>query len=165
MQNRRQKVFNRGLCLSAGELCVCVRVAWHHKNWQKLNWFIVFPVSFWGLGALFGGLSPQKPPLATGLLLCNTKYEKIAWASHNTFFTTITTQNTLMMCKSWLLDVYNWVYKLASRSSPQAMNGVALLYAQTSNTFITKIMRRWYFRQQRHILLSGNYRTKLNTDW
>jgi len=26
-------------------------------------------------------------------------------------------------------------------------------------------MRRWYFRQQRHILLSGNYRTKLNTDW
>jgi len=40
-QNRRQKVFNGGALRLCGG-------AWHSKNWQKLNWFIVFHVSIWG---------------------------------------------------------------------------------------------------------------------
>ena len=48
-QNRRQKVFNRGVLRFCGW-------AWHSKNWQKLNRFIVFHVSIWGgLELCFGG--------------------------------------------------------------------------------------------------------------
>jgi len=47
-QNRCQNIFNRGLCLC--------RLALYSEN-----------ISIWGLGALFGRLSPQNPPIATGL--------------------------------------------------------------------------------------------------
>ena len=48
-QNRRQKVFNRGLCVSAGG-------SWHSKNWQNLHWFIGFHVSIWRtLESFLGG--------------------------------------------------------------------------------------------------------------
>ena len=61
-QNRRQKVFNRGLCVSAGGLRLC-GVAWHSKNWQKLHWFIVFHVSIWGGAWSFvWGTKPTKAP-------------------------------------------------------------------------------------------------------
>ena len=40
---------------------------WYSKNWQKLNWFIVFHVSIWGgLELCLGGLSPQKHPRGNG---------------------------------------------------------------------------------------------------
>ena len=65
-QNRRQKVFNRGICISAGVLRLCV-VAWHSKNRQKLHWFLVLYVTIWEeLGALFGGLIPPKLPGGDG---------------------------------------------------------------------------------------------------
>jgi len=69
-QNRHQKLFSRGLCVSAGRLWICAG-GWHSKNWQKFNSFIVFHVSVWGAWSLIWGLSPQKPhlPVETGLLL------------------------------------------------------------------------------------------------
>jgi len=49
VQNRRQKVFNRG----ALRLC---RAAWHSKIWQKLHWFKAFHISvWWGLELSLGG--------------------------------------------------------------------------------------------------------------
>jgi len=49
IQNRRQKVFNRGaLRFCRGALALCGR-DWHSKIWQKLNWFIVFHVSILGV--------------------------------------------------------------------------------------------------------------------
>ena len=42
-------------------LCVCARGVDISKNWQKLHWFIVFHVSIWELGALFGA-KPTKAP-------------------------------------------------------------------------------------------------------
>ena len=40
---------------------VFLRGAWHIKNWQKLNWFVVFRVSICGgLELCLGGLSPKK---------------------------------------------------------------------------------------------------------
>jgi len=74
-QNRRQKVFNRGLCVSAG-------VAWHSKNWQNFRWYIVSCFNLGGLGALFGGLSPPKPPVATGLPITNPKRQFCQWRNH-----------------------------------------------------------------------------------
>ena len=35
-------------------------------NWQKLHYFIVLPVSIWGVGSFFGGLSPPKSPRCYG---------------------------------------------------------------------------------------------------
>jgi len=63
VQNRRQKVFNRG------DSCLC-RGPWHSKSWQKLYSFTVLRISIWeGLELCLGGLSPPKPPVATGLIL------------------------------------------------------------------------------------------------
>ena len=47
-QNDRQKVFSKGLDIL--------------KIWPNLHWFIVFHIPIYGLGALFGGLSPPQPP-------------------------------------------------------------------------------------------------------
>ena len=59
-QNRRQKVFNRGALHFCGGL-----------DTQKINKAqLIYSVSCFNLGVLgasFGGLSPQKPPVATGL--------------------------------------------------------------------------------------------------
>ena len=52
-QNRRQKVFYRGALSFCGG-------AWHSKNWQKLNWYIVFHVSIWGAWIIVLG---DKPPV------------------------------------------------------------------------------------------------------
>ena len=58
-QNRRQKVFNRVSLRFCGG-------AWHSKNQQKLHWFIVFHISIWDLGALFGATKPTKAPCGDG---------------------------------------------------------------------------------------------------
>jgi len=61
-QNCRQKVFNRGLC-------VCVGGCLTFLKWTKTQ--LIYSVSCFnlgGLGGLFGGLSSQKPPVATGLV-------------------------------------------------------------------------------------------------
>jgi len=44
----------RGLCVSAGGLGLCGG-ARHSKNWQKLNWFILFHVSIWVAWSFFWG--------------------------------------------------------------------------------------------------------------
>ena len=69
-QNRRQKVFNRGvLRICGGALCLCGG-AWNSKNWQKINWFIVFHVLIWGgLELCLGRLSPPNAPVVMGVLL------------------------------------------------------------------------------------------------
>jgi len=55
-QNRRQKVFNRGVLRSRRE-------AWHSKNWLNLHWFEVFHISIRrGFEALFRGTKPTKCP-------------------------------------------------------------------------------------------------------
>jgi len=60
MQNRRQKVFNRGLCFSAGGFAF-VREGLTFKNWQKLHWVILFHFSIWrGLELCLGGAKPTK---------------------------------------------------------------------------------------------------------
>jgi len=52
-----------GLCVSAGGFGFVLG-----GLTLKLNWFIMFHISIWGdLELCLGGLSPQKPPLATGL--------------------------------------------------------------------------------------------------
>ena len=82
-QNLRQKVFNRGaLRLYAGRFDIL--------KFDKLNWFVVFNTSNWGRGGLFGGLSPPKPPVATGLsatrpigqwnlILAHLQYSETLW--------------------------------------------------------------------------------------
>ena len=67
-QNRRQKVFNKGTLRDGFTF---VRGGMTFKNWQKLYWCIVF---FLGVGALFGGLNPPKPPVATRLLLQTKRF-------------------------------------------------------------------------------------------
>ena len=75
---RRQKVVNRGalrLCLGA----------WH-SNLTKIQ--LMYSVSYFklgGLGASFGGLSPSKPPMATGL----------SWTPY------------LFDCKPWLINFFS----------------------------------------------------------
>jgi len=64
-QNRRQKIFNRGLCVSAGEFCFCARRL-DIKKLTKLHWFIVFHVSIWGGWSCLRGISPPKPPRGDG---------------------------------------------------------------------------------------------------
>jgi len=67
-QNRRQKVVSRGsLCLCGGALRSC-RGAWHSNLTKILLTYNVSYFNVGGLGTLFGGLSPPKPPLATGLI-------------------------------------------------------------------------------------------------
>jgi len=67
-QNRRQKVFNRGLCSSAGELCVCAGGLDIIKL-TKIPLIYRVSLSIWcGLEICLGGLSPPNPPVATGLL-------------------------------------------------------------------------------------------------
>ena len=62
-QNRRQKVFNRGLCVSAvGALGLC-RGAWHSKT-QLIYSVLCFNLG--GLGALFGGDKRPKAPRDDG---------------------------------------------------------------------------------------------------
>ena len=52
---------------SIGALWVYAGGAWHSKNWQQLNWFVVFHASIWGgLELCLGELSLQKPPLGDG---------------------------------------------------------------------------------------------------
>jgi len=55
-QNRCQKLFNRGLCSSAGGLFVCAGGAWHYKINQNFTYLWCFTFQFGGIGALFGGL-------------------------------------------------------------------------------------------------------------
>jgi len=69
-RNRRWKVFNRGALRLCGG-------AWHSKNWQKLPWFTGFHISIWRLGALFGGLSPPKPPWRRDWADCGQKSNKL----------------------------------------------------------------------------------------
>jgi len=67
-QNRRLKVFNRGALHFCRGGFGFVRGG---LTLQKLTKYqLIYSVSCFslgGLGALFGGLSPQKPPVATGL--------------------------------------------------------------------------------------------------
>ena len=68
--NRRQKVFNRGALRFFGGLCIYAGGLVILKIEKKLHWSIVFHVSTWGgLELCLGGLSPPKPPVATGLSL------------------------------------------------------------------------------------------------
>jgi len=55
-----------GLCFSAVGFGF-VRGAWHSKNWQNLNWFVVFHFSIWGAWSFVWGAKPPKPPSAMGL--------------------------------------------------------------------------------------------------
>jgi len=67
-QNRCQKVFNRGLCVSAGWLCVCPG-GLDIEKLTKMQLIIVFHISIWRcLELCLGGLSPPKKPVATGLI-------------------------------------------------------------------------------------------------
>jgi len=58
-QNRRQKVFNRGLCVCVGWLDIL-------KIGKTSTDLWCFMSQFGGLGALFGGISPTKPPRGDG---------------------------------------------------------------------------------------------------
>jgi len=60
-QNRRQKVFNRGLYVCSGGRYILK----FYKN--SINWYC-FMIQFGWVGALFGGLSPKTPSMATGLI-------------------------------------------------------------------------------------------------
>jgi len=62
VQNRRQKVFNRG----ALRLC---RGAWHSEIWQKLHWFEVFHISIWGAWSFVWGAKPTIDPRGDGTVL------------------------------------------------------------------------------------------------
>ena len=66
-QNRRQEVVNRGAFrLCGGALRSCREDC--HSNLTKIP--LTDSVSYFnlgGLGALFGGLTPPRPPMATGL--------------------------------------------------------------------------------------------------
>ena len=67
-QNRRQKVVNRRACVCAGGLYVCAEGSSHSKLTKVA---LIYNVSYFnlvGLGALFGGISLAKPPVATGLV-------------------------------------------------------------------------------------------------
>ena len=60
-----------GFAFLRGPLRLCRRAS-HSKNWQKLNWFIVFHVSIWGAWSfLWGRLSPQKRPRDNGTAQSN----------------------------------------------------------------------------------------------
>jgi len=67
IQNRRQKVFNRGALQLCGGLCFCGGL-----TFQKLTKTpLIYSVSSFNLGSLelcLGGLSPPKPPVATWLV-------------------------------------------------------------------------------------------------
>jgi len=65
-QNRRQKVFNKGLCSSAGELCVCTGGLGIIKLTKIPLIYSVPRFNLGGLGALLGGLNPPKPPRGDG---------------------------------------------------------------------------------------------------
>ena len=70
LQNRRQKVFNRGALRLCGETLHLCGGAWNSKNWQKLHWFIVFHVSIWGVWSFVLGPKPTKdPPWRRGVWL------------------------------------------------------------------------------------------------
>jgi len=61
IQNRRKNVFNIGVF-------TFVQGAWHSEISQKLHWFMVLHSSIWGgLELCLEGLTPHKPPVATGL--------------------------------------------------------------------------------------------------
>ena len=62
-QNRRQKVFNGGLCSSAGGLCVCAGGLDIIKLTKTpLIYSSVSRFNLGGLEALFGGDKPTNPP-------------------------------------------------------------------------------------------------------
>ena len=61
-QDRRQKVFNRGLCSSAKRLFVCAGGLDIIKLTKTPLIYSVSRFSFGGLGALFGGAKPTKAP-------------------------------------------------------------------------------------------------------
>ena len=66
-QNRRQKVFTRGLYVCVGALYVSARRL-NIENFIKSP--LIYSVSYLDLGVLvlcLGVLSPPKPPMATGL--------------------------------------------------------------------------------------------------
>ena len=68
-QDRRQKVFNRGLCSSAKRLFVCAGGLDIIKLTKTPLIYSVSRFSFGGLELCLAGLSPPKPPpVATGLL-------------------------------------------------------------------------------------------------
>jgi len=71
LQNRRQKVFNRGLCSSAEGLDIM-------KLTKIPRIYSVSRFNLGVLGALFGGLSQPKPPVATGLHSCQFKPQKFS---------------------------------------------------------------------------------------
>jgi len=81
-QNCRQKVFNRGALRFCGEalgLCGVLDILKIDKNSTDI---LCFMFQFGGLGALFGGLSHQKPPVATGLIshkVRNLQIRNFAW--------------------------------------------------------------------------------------
>jgi len=87
LQNRRQKLFNRGT------LSLCVG-AWHSEIYQNSNNLQCFIFQFGGLEALFGGLSPPKSPVATGLDLWPTLFISFTLV----FLTCAPQKDTLHIC-------------------------------------------------------------------
>jgi len=65
-QNRRQKVSDWGALQFCGEDFRLSGGAWHHKINQSSTYLSVSRFNLGVLGALFGGLSPPKPPRGDG---------------------------------------------------------------------------------------------------
>jgi len=65
-QNRRQKVFNRGLCISVGGIFAFAERLDILKLAKTPLIYSVSCFNLGRLGALFGGAKPTKAPVATG---------------------------------------------------------------------------------------------------
>jgi len=108
-QNRRQKVFNRGLCSSAGGFAF-VRGGLDIIKWNKI--LLIYSVSRFSLGGLelcLGGLSSPKPPCADG----SAVWTNILSQKNNTltYFKQI---NIIVLRYTWIHTVHNqrneWVW-------------------------------------------------------
>jgi len=84
-------------------LYICVGGAWY-SNLTKIP--LIYIVSYFnlgGLGALFGGLSPPEPPVATGLSCTGGCMQLIADLLRRLLFTVVQLRRTLLLHHSYTM--------------------------------------------------------------